>query len=115
MKFWSSKKKLPTPTEDAATAARHVERWFRSMDPGAAADLSRRWQQSGRLEPDDARRFSAWYWEHVRLYMLKATTGEGPSIRPRPTDDFERVRLEISSMVEDSEALRRWLKAEGYE
>ncbi|MFE7354493.1 hypothetical protein ACFU8Q_15105 [Streptomyces sp. NPDC057543] len=114
MKLWRSKKKLPTPAEDAAAAARLVERWFRSMEPSAAADLTRRWQQSGRLDPDEARRFAAWHRERVRLHMLKMTTNDG-SIQRRSTKDFESVRAEISSVAEDLEALGRWLKAEGHE
>ncbi|MFD4606839.1 hypothetical protein [Streptomyces sp. NPDC058451] len=115
MKFWGSKKKLPTPTEDAAVAARVVEDWFRSMDPSAAADLTRRWQQSGRLDPDEARRFAAWYRESVRLYMLSATTSDGPLIQRRSTGDLESFFAEASSLAEDLSALGRWLKAEGYE
>ncbi|GED86460.1 hypothetical protein [Streptomyces sp. 6-11-2] len=115
MKFWGSKKKLPTPTEDAAVAARLVEGWFRSMDPSAAADLTRRWEQSGRLDPDEARRFAAWHRERVRLYMLNATTSDGPSTQRGSPEDFERFRTEALSVAEDLGALGRWLKAEGYE
>jgi hypothetical protein len=115
MKFWGSRKKRPTATEDAVTAARLVDLWLRSMEPGAEAEPARRWQQSGRLDPGDARRFAAWQRERVRLYLLTATADEGPSAPRTPPGDFEGVRAEILSAAEDTLALGRWLKAEGYE
>ncbi|MFJ2561388.1 MULTISPECIES: hypothetical protein [unclassified Streptomyces] len=115
MKFWRNKKKQPTSSEDAAVAVRLVESWFRSMDPSVAADLTRRWQQSGRLDPDEARRFAAWYRESVRLYMRDATANDRPSTPNMSTQDFETFRAGTLSVAEDFFAFGRWLKAEGYE
>ncbi|MFF3564774.1 hypothetical protein ACFYXS_32520 [Streptomyces sp. NPDC002574] len=116
MKLWGSRtKRQQAPDEDAATAARLVEVWFGELGPEAAAEPARRWRESGRLHPGDARRLAAWYRERTRLHILGATAGEGPLIRSESPEDAERTRAETLSVTLDVLALGRWLRARGYE
>ncbi|MDX3075566.1 hypothetical protein ACIP98_03830 [Streptomyces sp. NPDC088354] len=116
MKLWGSRtKRQPAPDEDAATAARLVETWFGELGPEAAAEPARRWRETGRLDPGDARRLAAWYRERARLHLLGARDGEGPLIRPGSPEDAERTRDEALSVTRDVLALGRWLRARGHE
>ncbi|MFD3453868.1 hypothetical protein ACFWVC_17030 [Streptomyces sp. NPDC058691] len=116
MKLWGSRtKRRQAPDEDAATAARLVEVWLAGLEPGAAAEPARRWRESGRLAPGDARRFAAWYRERTRGHMLGPSADDGLSVRPGSSEESERIRAETLSMTRDALALDRWLSAEGYE
>ncbi len=120
MDLLGRKRKLRRQAEGAVVAARRVEEWLsgsEDADPGDtdSGETARRWRESGRLDPDAAKDFAAWYRGGIRTVLGEATSGAVASQEIGSGEQFERSWEGITAAVEEFQALTRWLKAEGYE